>query len=129
MSLQWDLSNIENYEALCWLENTSEDKKDDEAFILNPVTEAIIHLCEFAGVSRITSNNYKETVKRFAELELFGLKSFDTGNPREADVKEHIGLMTNADVLDNKKWGNKIRNLVREYAEQLIDNNYSKNTV
>ena len=43
-------------------------------------------------------------------------------NPREDDVLLHVGLVTNADVLDNKKWGNRVRNLIREQAERLINN-------
>lgn len=122
MAVQWDLTGIENYEELCWHENPAEDKKANEAFMLNPVTESIINLCGVVGISKLTSNNYKEATKRFAELEAMGVVYSGDTNPREDDVLLHIGLITNANFLDNKKWGNKIRNLIREQAERLINN-------
>jgi hypothetical protein len=129
MSLQWNLQNIENFKELCWVDNDTENRKPDEKYMLNPVTQSIINLCDLVGVSRITNANYKETSKRFAELEFLGIASFETGNPREDDVHEHIGLSTNGFSLDNKKWGNKLRALVREGAEKLINENYSKISV
>ena len=122
MSLQWDLSGIENYQDMCWKENTDEDKKEGENFVLNPITESIINLCGAVGISKLTTNNYKEATKRFAELEAMGVVYLGETNPREDDVLLHVGLVTNADVLDNKKWGNRVRNLIREQAERLINN-------
>ena len=42
MSLVWDITDIENYQDLCWVANISPDKKEGENFSLNPVTEALI---------------------------------------------------------------------------------------
>ena len=121
MSLQWDITNINNYKDLCWEENTNPDRQPNEKYVLNEITEALIQLSAWTGISRITSNNYKELAKRLAELELLGVTYNSNSNPREGDVYNHIGLETNVDICDNKKWGNRIRNLLREQAEVLIN--------
>ena len=38
MSLQWDLSGIENYQDKCWPENTDAEKKEGENFVLKNAT-------------------------------------------------------------------------------------------
>jgi len=121
MSLQWDITNIANYKELCWEENTNPDRKPTEKYMLNEITESLIQLSTWTGISKITSNNYKELTKRLAELELLGVTYNAEFNPREDDVYNHIGLETNVDRCDNKKWGNRIRNLLREQAEVLIN--------
>ena len=126
MSLQWDLQGIENYKELCWMDNPNEDHPPEETYMLNPVTEAIIQLCGLAGVSKVTLKNYKEVAKRFAELEVLGITYEYPTNPREDDLEHHIGLSVTADVLDNKKWGNQIRNIVRQQAQGLIDNSKTR---
>ena len=135
MALTWDLTEIENHQELCWIENKNPDKKEGENFMLNPVTEALIHLGMFTGISRITEKNYKELCKRLVELEIVGLAVLPQEevennshlpakmmrNPRPHEVKLHIGLKTNVTQRDTRKWGNEIRRLVRQQAEEFID--------
>ena len=135
MALTWDLTEIENNKKLCWLENKDPNKKEGENFILNPVTEALIHLGMFTGISKITEKNYKELSKRLIELEIVGLaclpqeETETTGhlptkmmrNPRPHEVKLHIGLKTNVNQKDTRKWGNEIKRLVRQQAEDFMD--------
>ena len=135
MSLQWDLTKIENYNELCWLENKDPDKKEGDNFYLNPVTEALVHLSMFTGINRITEKNYKELSKRLVELEILGIAILPQEevvdvdeqmpknlkrNPRQNEVKLHIGLTTNVTPKDNKKWGNEIRRIIREQANEFI---------
>ena len=126
MPLQWDLQEIVDYKELCWMDNPNEEHSPEEAYMLNPVTEAIIQLCGLAGVSKVTSKNYKEVAKRFAELEVLGITYELPTNPREEELEQHIGLSVTADVLDNKKWGNQIRSIVRQQAQGLIDNSKTR---
>ena len=121
MSLQWDITNINNYQELCWEENSNPDRKPNETYVLNDTTESLIQLSTWTGINKITPNNYKELSKRLAELELLGITYNTNSNPREDDVYNHIGLETNADRCDNKKWGNRIRNILREQAEVVIN--------
>ena len=134
MSLVWDLKEIENYQDICWVENTNPDKKEGENFSLNPVTEALIHLSMFTGIPKITKKNSKELGKRFVELEILGIAVLpqepvetDTPlpprmmrNPRPDEVKLHIGLQTNVNPRDQKKWGNEVKRIIREQAEEFI---------
>ena len=135
MSLTWDITEIEDYQALCWVKNTDLNKKEGENFSLNPVTEALIHLSMFTGIPQITKKNYKELVKRLVELEILGiavLPQEPTGenashmatrmmrNPRLNEVQLHIGLKTNVNPRDQKKWGHEVRRIVREQAEEFI---------
>ena len=121
MSLQWDITDIENYQSLFWEEKEDPDRKDNELYKLSDVTESLIHLSSWTGINRITKNNYKELAKRLAELELLGITYHSSSNPKEVDVFNHIGLKTTVYICDNKKWGNRIRNILREQAEILLN--------
>lgn len=137
MSLTWDLTEIDNYQDLCWVENKDPNKKEGENFSLNPVTDALIHLSMFTGIPKITPKNCKELAKRMVELEILGIAVLPQEmsdvwtdvshmptqmkrNPRPKEVQSHIGLQTNASSLDQKKWGNYIRKIIREQAEEFI---------
>ena len=121
MPLQWDITDIDNYQTLCWEKNDDPNRKENELYRLADITEALIHLRSWTGINKITSNNYKELTKRLAELELLGITYNTSINPREEDVFNHIGLKTNVDICDNKKWGNRIRSILREQAETLLN--------
>ena len=146
MALTWNITDIANYNDLCWIENDNPNKKEGENFRLNPVTEALIHLSMFTGISKITAKNYKELGKRLVELEILGiavLPQEEIGdawtddshtpsrmmrNPRPDEVKLHIGLITNVNPRDQKKWGHEVRRLVREQAEEFITKYLTKDT-
>ncbi len=142
MSLVWDITEIENYQELCWVENQDPNKKEGENFSLNPVTEALIHLSMFTGIPKITTKNCKELIKRLVELEILGIAVLPQEqiesmehlprtlmrNPRPDEVKLHIGLSTNVNPRDQKKWGNEVRRLIREQAEEFIKSYLSKET-
>ena len=117
MVIYHDLTNIIDYEKLCF----EEDASEPDGVRLKLVTRALIQLSEITGISKITNNNYKELTKRLAELELLGITYNTSINPREEDVFNHIGLKTNVDICDNKKWGNRIRSILREQAETLLN--------
>jgi len=134
MSLVWDITEIENYQELCWVENQDPNKKEGENFSLNPVTEALIHLSMFTGIPKITTKNCKELIKRLVELEILGIAVLPQEqiesmehlprtlmrNPRPDEVKLHIGLQTNVNPRDQKKWGNEVKRIIREQAEEFI---------
>ena len=146
MSLQWDLTKIENHQDLCWLENKDPNKKEGDNFYLNPVTEALIHLSMFTGINRITEKNYKELALRLVELEIIGIawlpQETDTEstshlpsnlkrNPRKDEVKSHIGLSTNVTPRNNRQWGSEVKRIIRDQAQEFIrsyDNGEKKET-
>ena len=145
MALTWDLTEIENAKEVCWLENTNPDKKEDEKYVLNPVTSALIHTSTFTGISKITPKNYKELSKRLVELEMVGIAMIpynpETGevnihkveetsafrNPTTEEVLSHVGLVTNVTIKETGKWNTEKSKLLREHAEEYMnkrDGNY-----
>ena len=145
MALTWDLTEIENAKELFWVDNPDPNKKEDETFMLNPVTTALIHTSMFTGISKITPKNYKELSKRLVELEMVGIAMIpynsDTGemnvlnlgkdpsfrNPTTEEVHQHIGLVTNVAIKETRKWNTEKSRLLREHAEEYInkrDGNY-----
>jgi len=117
MPVYYDLRDIADYESVCTIPNSTNTAE----IVLRPITKTLIELSAWTGISKITSNNYKELTKRLAELELLGITYLSNSNPREKDVRNHIGLRTSVDVCDNKKWGNRVRNIIREQAEVLLN--------
>lgn len=86
MSLNWDISKVENYKELT--ENG-----------LNSVTNALIWGTMAIGMREITSKNWERFYKRLHILErVKGAFLVSGGNPvylTKDDVKRHIGLTTN----------------------------------
>ena len=117
MPVYYDLRDITDYESVCIIPSST----DTDELVLHPITKALIELSEWTGISKITPNNYKELTKRLAELELLGITYLSNSNPREEDVQKHIGLRTSVYMCDNKKWGNRVRNIIREQAEVLLN--------
>ena len=57
MPLQWDITDIDNYQTLCWEKNDDPNRKENELYRLADITEALIHLSSWTGINKITSNN------------------------------------------------------------------------
>ena len=113
MALTWDLTDIKNYEDVCW------EKNDDGTDRLNPVTESLIWLSMGIGMGNITEANANEFYIRVALYEdLFGnmLSTFENGVKKyipitPEDIISHIGLRTNvgkdsATVFRNRMFKN-----------------------
>ncbi len=142
MALTWDFTEVENAKELCWIDNPNPDRKEDEKYMLNPITSALIHSSMLTGISKITKKNYKELAKRLVELEIVGMAlvpyDSNTGvvsnsgeslrSPTEKEVQEHIGLTTNVTVKDTRKWKTNITRLIREQAERYMKARLNKDT-
>ena len=102
MSLDYHLSEIKDWEKLCWLPHETEEGKVS----LNRVTKALTFLTMSIGMNEIKTSNWKEFFIRVASHEnIFGPSLFDFDEEEkkpvkryitQEDVKEHIGLATNA---------------------------------
>lgn len=90
MPLNFDFTDIENYEALCW----GDDGK------VAPITDALIWQTMVVDMGEITKENWKEF---FARVDIyqrtFGTSLYDSEGGdfslTEEHVKSHIGLSTN----------------------------------
>ena len=122
MSLNWNLTQVENSETLCWIPSTEEEGK----FQMNGVTEVLIWSTILVGFSKITEKNYKTFFRRAKELEVvYGMRGFlveaeSTRMPYIHEVQKHIGLKTNADILTNRKWGSHLRRQIEFTTNELI---------
>tara|TARA_Y100000310_G_scaffold308718_1_gene352130 strand:- start:422 stop:697 length:276 start_codon:yes stop_codon:yes gene_type:complete len=82
-------------------------------------------------MNKITATNYKDFYRRLIEWEVIlgtgGLMYYmDENNKRQSrlptlqEVEAHIGLATNASMMDKRKWGSHLKWLVREIASERI---------
>ena len=119
MSLNWDVSRVENMEAVCY--HTKEDGK-----YLNDITEKLIWMTMTVGLGEITEKNWKKFYNRVhLDEKLNGARRSqifrdnddklicypETDIPLERpifikrdEVKAHIGLSTNVSNEPTVKW-------------------------
>lgn len=113
MSLDFRLSDIEDYENVCWLD---EDQ-------MNPVTKALIFATMAVGLSGITEANAEEFFGRLRVVEstqgtyLVGAAPSRFITPEM--VRQHIGLATNVSDESRSQWVKRVfvskGNVVDEY--------------
>lgn len=105
MSLDWKITEICDYETLCWkTPQPGELETNTRSFagrpvtkdgrILNMITHALIWGCLEIGIHEITPHNYEEWYIRYRSARL-AYGSAGVGITVE-DVKAHVGLWTNA---------------------------------
>src|SRR4051812_47317628 len=98
MSLNWDITKVENSSELCYIVppvewNVPPAMLYEDGTMLNPKTKALIFLTMHTGIAVITEENAAEFYARSNVIErLLG----ETNPITFEDVKAHIGLRTNA---------------------------------
>ena len=143
MAIAWDLTKITDYKDVCFIENVwppasdrnskvSREKGeiDNRPVSMNPVTEVLIFATVFVHMGNITEKTYKEFHTRLKEFEVAtggkGLLQMKIDGhpqfrmPTLKEIKSHVGLSTNVILKDKRKWGNEIKRLVKETAQQNI---------
>jgi hypothetical protein len=123
MSLDWNLSEIENREEVCWIEEEDGSKR------LNPVTEVLILSTMTVGMHAITHAGLDEFIGRFRVVEkLQGPFLVKAGGEdwwvSDEDFIAHIGLSTNASNETRAAWSrrmfnNKQTSIVDDYARSF----------
>jgi len=125
MSLNWDITAVQNTKELCWFSSEEESEKVE----LHPVTHTLIWATMLIGFNKITGKNYKDFYRRLIEFEIivgYGMLDYFVDGKRESrmpflqEVQNHIGLLTNATVMDNRKWTKNLARLVHEKAADRI---------
>jgi len=122
MSLNWDLSKIDNYKELCFT-----DYEDDKGMI-EPITEAIIFMCMAIGMSGITKKNLGEfCIRAHMTQKLEGpwmQRSVDGGKMEKyaldvTNFKLHVGLKVNV-TQEHKPWFNKkLRRMATDHLTRV----------
>ena len=121
MSLNWDLSDIENAEEICWVP----DGKDG-GYTLNTITETLIWSTIIVSLNQITEANAEEFYRRLTEYEVIsgGLMVGTTKEgeriermPTLKEIQNHIGLTTNVDNKSKREWTALLNYLVKQRAK------------
>lgn len=101
MSLDWNLSNIENFADVCYIGDGDERQ-------MNPVTNSLIWMTIPLGMNEITQQNYLEFYRRLHFWDkVFGSPLSNSEGPYFIsldEVRAHVGLRTNASPLTNAKF-------------------------
>jgi len=114
MSLNWNVSNIEDFEAVCFRHFEEDGQPLRE---LKQSTEKLIFITMAVGLGRITESNYQEFYKRIALFErLRGcvrVKKSDRGGFVDdpytlEDIRQHIGLCVNVSDEKPDAWRKRI---------------------
>jgi|LakMenE18May11ns_1017448.scaffolds.fasta_scaffold9566873_2 hypothetical protein len=122
MSLDWNLTKINNNIEVCW------EKNEDGTDKLNPVTESLIWLTMGIGMGSITEENQSDFYCRVAMYEkLFGtMLSYWKDSKKVSvpitpeDIHNHIGLTTNVSKDTDASFRKRIvENFVREQKRKF----------
>ena len=122
MSLDWNLTKINNNTEVCW------EKNEDGTDKLNPVTESLIWLTMGIGMGSITEDNESDFYCRIAVYEkLFGtMLSYWKDSKKVSvpitpeDIHNHIGLTTNVSKDTDAAFRKRIvENFVREQKRKF----------
>lgn len=121
MSLNWDLTKIENYQELCWLPDPTEENPKQTR--LNPVTESLIWATMAVDIGRLTEKNLDEFAYRVFFYERAFQSFMNKGGEPEyltyEDIKAHIGLSTNVIDITQSQWMKRIKEVwAREFSWQ-----------
>lgn len=131
MSLNFDLTKIENHKELCWLPSSKEamandmwndfrvDPETDEVTMMNPVTKAIVFRTMAVGMGTITFVNMEEFYARNVMFERIFDSSLVFMNDENLgitpkNVHDHVGLSTNVSHETWAKWRNRIMDRARD---------------
>lgn len=113
MSLRWDWSQGVDRDDLGWIEDGNGRPR------VAPITEAVIFATMAVGISRITEKRASQFTERVTAWEAVNgthlQVPIDGGwAPRPltiADVRDHIGLHTNATSLTRTEFGQRLATL------------------
>lgn len=137
MSLDWYVDEIKDYKTVCWIDNGETDAEGEKLYNLNPVTDALIWATMAVGMLRITEDNYEEFFTRLHMYEK-GVQPFLRQWPKTdeeklehgraprplpitlADVRQHIGLSTNASQFSQARFHKELIARMRRQAESTV---------
>jgi len=140
MSLNWDITKIEDSDEYCWVDvEGAFDDDGEQQQRLAYLTEAIILSMMTVGIPEITEKNWEEYYTRVHAMEsvngaLLRHKNTETGEVSDRpltpeDIEKHIGLKTNACLYTKAKFWKHIGNMfesstartLKAYKEKTAD--------
>ena len=120
MNLQWDLTNVENSDSLCW------DVRPDGKYELTSLTESIINLTAVVGINKITSKTAREFGRRASILKVMGVPIFTELN--QDTINSHVGLETSAIKMDYRGFKNQVFESLEQASKGVLEHNGEEET-
>ena len=127
MPLNYDLGGIEDYKRKCYRKAKVDEfgrKTKEYSYYLKPIINCLIDATRTVGINKITEKNAEHFHRRLIELEVvtgrgfitqiekIGKQEFHKRMPTLKEVKDHIGLWTNAfgyTKKTNREWNSYIK--------------------
>ena len=111
MSLDWDVSNVTDYETVCFEQRYNPDRKQTERMV-KPVTNQLVFSTMVIDQSGITETNVEEFAWRLALYQqMFGGLIIEAKDNEfverfisAEEVRAHIGLRTNVVTQSRASW-------------------------
>lgn len=137
MSLNWDLTKIENYKELCWLEPQEDmgifpSLLNGEGKFLNPITDSLIWGTMAVSIGKIAEDNATGFLARLIwadRLDGRGTKvqhwedgKWKTRDLKLQDIRDHIGLTTNVAFEPTSSWTKRIGIMYFDKLERDVGN-------
>lgn len=85
------------------------------------VKECLELQSHFIGIPKISKKSAREFYRRGKTIEILGVGFLENGRmPTMKEVEENIGLTTNANSLDIKKWNNAMVGILNDMTKERI---------
>ena len=120
MNLQWDLTNVENSDSLCW------DERPDGKYELTNLTESIINLTAVVGINKITDKTAREFGRRASILKVMGVPILTELN--QDTINPHVGLETSAIKMDYRGFKNQVFESLEQASKGVLEHNGEEET-
>jgi hypothetical protein len=117
MSLNWDISKIEDFDDLWVKDGTDEDGKD--MFQLNKATDSLIWASIAVDLGSITEKNVDKWLERLAAISVIDNGAWDNLVDRDI-IERHIGLKINVYPITDAKFWNKCKRHLKDKAQEKI---------
>jgi len=130
MSLNWNIQKVANCDEVCYVVQKEDTDYRKAGKYLSSVTECLIWATMAVGMDKITEKNWKEFYTRLKMVEacsgcyLRG-ENKETGKIEDIpftvqNVKDHIGLHTNASIYSKTRFLNNMFARIEDRANSAI---------
>lgn len=121
MPLNWRIDSMKNFQEICYEEHPPQEEGAKPTTRLTMLTEQLIFATMVVGMNQISEKNHLEFWYRLHLYEvMFGTFRLDEDGDQLyyllPDVKQHIGLYTNATITPFGKWSKRVK---ETYLERI----------
>ena len=109
MALEWDVRKVNDYETACYSETDEVNDKGEALVRVSTTTERIVWLTLAIGMGEIAEKNYLEFATRVL---IYQAVACEEPTLSVSDIREHIGLWTNASNDSRSKFMRRMEEIV-----------------